>query len=199
MIINTTIAVVENGESILNVYLPIIFMMLLIGYQWVSEVLSGFSRSKISLIVRAAFRPIVTEKIARLNYKHIENDETWDLIKRILQNPEDQITGVLFNVTSLVSLAINITGILALILTYVWWAPLLILGLSIPLFYLASKSGKENYDAEKIISEKVRRYEYLGEVLTGRDASEERTLFGYTDKINSNYMEHYNSAYKSQA
>mgnify|MGYP001244543035 CR=1 FL=1 len=199
MIINTTIAVVENGESILNVYLPIIFMMLLIGYQWVSEVLSGFSRSKISLIVRAAFRPIVTEKIARLNYKHIENDETWDLIKRILQNPEDQITGVLFNVTSLVSLAINITGILALILTYVWWAPLLILGLSIPLFYLASKSGKENYDAEKIISEKVRRYEYLGEVLTGRDASEERTLFGFTDKINSNYMEHYNSAYKSQA
>lgn len=195
-IINTTIAVVENGESISNVYLPTFFMLLLIGYQWMSEGLAKFSQSKVSLSVRASFRTIVTEKIAKLNYKHVENDGTWDLIKRILQKPEDQITGAMLNVMSLVSVVISITGILALILTYVWWAPLLILGLSIPLFYLASKSGKENYDAEKIISEKVRRYEYLGEILTGRDASEERTLFGFTDKINSNYMEHYNSAYK---
>ena len=152
-IVNTTISVVENGESISSVYLPAFFMILLIGYQWMSEGLAKFSQSKVNLSVRAAFRTIVTEKIARLNYKHVENDETWNLIKRILQKPEDQIAGALLNVMSLVSLIINITCILALILTYVWWAPLLILGLSIPLFYLASKSGKENYDAEKIISE----------------------------------------------
>ena len=75
-IINTTIAVVENGESISNVYLPTFFMLLLIGYQWMSEGLAKFSQSKVSLSVRASFRTIVTEKIAKLNYKHVENDGT---------------------------------------------------------------------------------------------------------------------------
>lgn len=93
--INTTIAVVENRASISSVYLSAFFMLLLIGYQWMSEGLARFSQSKVNLNVRAAFRTIVTEKIARLNYKHVENDETWNLIKRILQKPEDQIAGAL--------------------------------------------------------------------------------------------------------
>lgn len=195
-IINTAIAVAENKANISSVYLPIFYMILLIGYQWTSEGLSRFSQTKVSMGIRAAFRTIVTEKIAKLNYKHIENNETWDLIKRVLQNPEDHISGVFLNMLSLASVMINIIGILTLIFRYVWWAPLLILGLSIPLFYLASKSAKENYGAEKFISENVRRYEYLGEILTGRDAAEERTLFGFTDRINSDYMDHYKSAYK---
>lgn len=36
-----------------------------------------------------------------------------------------------------------------------------------------------------------RRTEYLGEVLTGRDATDERTLFGYGDEVNKRWQEQY--------
>ena len=195
-IINTAVIIVEKKANISQINLPIFFMILLIGYQWISEELTKFSKVKINLSLRIAFRTIITKKVARLNYKHIEDDSTCDLIKRVLKDPENQISGAFIIILSLISLILNIIGVMALVFTYVWWAALLIIGLVIPLCFLAAKSARENYNAEKGISESIRRYEYLSEILTNRDAAEERTLFGFTRKINTNFKKHYETAYK---
>lgn len=195
-IINTALFIADRKTNVSQIYMPIFLMLLLIGYQWISEELAKFSRSKISLNLRVVFCKIITEKVARLSYKHIENNVTCDLINRVSKNPEDQISSAFTNILSVLSLAINIIGVIALVFTYIWWAALLIIGLVIPLCLLAAKSAKENYNAEKDISENVRRYEYLSEILTGRDAAEERTLFGFTQKINADYKAHYDAAYK---
>ena len=47
------------------------------------------------------------------------------------------------------------------------------------------------YEANREVSKYRRRFEYLGEVLTGRESVEERTLFGYTDGINKKREEQY--------
>ena len=70
------------------------------------------------------------------------------------------------------------------------------LGFSIPLFWLAVRSGKENYEASKEAAKHTRRAAYLQGLLTGRDNVEERSLFGYADEINKRYYEKYFAAYK---
>lgn len=195
-IINTAIIIAEKKEDIWQVYLPIVYMILLIGYQWISEEISRFSKIKLSLEIGSYFRKIVTYKIAKLSYNHIENNDTWDLINRVLKKLEEQMTNAFINMLSLASLIINVAGILWVIFVYAWWAVLLIIGLLIPLCYLSSKGAQNTYAAERDISELVRKYEYFGEVLTGRAEAEERTLFGFTKKLNDEFKENYDIAYK---
>lgn len=195
-IINTAIIIAERKEDIGQVCMPIFYMVLLIGYQWISEEISRFSKIKLSLEIGSYFRTNLTYKIAKLSYNHIENNDTWDLSNRVLKKLEEQLTNAFINMLSLASLIINVTGILWVIFIYVWWAVLLIVGLLIPLCYLSSKGAQNTYAAERDISELIRKYEYLGEVLTGRSEAEERTLFGFTKKLNDGFKENYDIAYK---
>ncbi len=80
---------------------------------------------------------------------------------------------------------------MVILITQVWWAGLTILLISIPLVILAMKSGKETYDASREISKHRRRYECLGEVLTGREGALERNLFGFTKEVNKKWKEQY--------
>lgn len=194
--INTAIIIVQEKTSISNIYLPILYMCLLVGYQWLSEEMSNFAKIKISLAIRSTFCTAVTEKIAKLNYSNIEDNDTWNLINRVLSKLENELCNAFINVLSLVSLTINVIGIVAIIFTYIWWAALIIMGLLIPLCCIAVKGAKQNYNAEREISEAIRKYEYLSEVLTGREAVEERTLFGFTKKVNVDYKNAYDNAYK---
>jgi ATP-binding cassette subfamily B protein len=60
----------------------------------------------------------------------------------------------------------------------------------------AVKSGKAHYNASKEAANHTRRAQYLQGVLTGRDNTEERSLFGYADALNYRYYEKYLAAYK---
>ena len=93
----------------------------------------------------------------------------------------------------MVSGSIQIAGLLFLLIIQVWWAALLICAFSIPLFALAVKSGRANYQANREVSKYKRKYEYLSQVLTGRETVDERTLFGFGDKVNERWHEQYGS------
>lgn len=62
-----------------------------------------------------------------------------------------------------------------------------ILLVSVPLFYLAYKTGKQNYALQKDAVEVKRRYKYLSAVLSDREHAKERTLFGYSERIAKEY------------
>ena len=129
-------------------------------------------------------------------YKHIENDKTWNLISRVSETPEVQIKTAFTDLISMVSGSIQIAGLLFLLIIQVWWAALLICAFSIPLFALAVKSGRANYQANREVSKYKRKYEYLSQVLTGRETVDERTLFGFGDKVNERWHEQYEAARK---
>ena len=57
--------------------------------------------------------------------------------------------------------------------------------------------GKENYKAKVQVQKYERRYSYYSDgMLTNREAIEERTLFGYTDKIVKHYQKDFNISAK---
>lgn len=90
-------------------------------------------------------------------------------------------------------------SILLFLLSQVWWAALMIAILSIPLFWFSMKIGTKNYDAWIEAWPYERRYSYYSDdILTSREATQERSLFNYTDYVVEEYKKHFENARKIQ-
>lgn len=181
--IDDALAVVSGAALLKSIYPTIGLLIVTISYFWITKSFITLFNTKIENTLRERFRLEVTKKRASLAYKHIENHETWDLIKRVTDMPEIKIKDAYHQLLSFIALIIKIIGVLTLLITQVWWIPFIIVAFSVPLFVLAIKSGKANYNAYEEVTKYRRRCDYLGQVLSHRDMVEERTLFGYGDHL----------------
>lgn len=194
--IDTAISIVKGKAEMGAIYPSLIAVVALIAYSWISNALAKFAQVRLEIAIRETFRTAITEKRAKLAYKHVENHDTWDLISRISKTPEQQIKNAYIDFMYMISICLRIVGILGLLITHVWWAALLIFIVSVPLLSLAIKSGKANYEVNREVTKYTRKYEYLAEILTGREAVDERTLFGYGKKLSDIWYDQYETARK---
>ncbi|MGI6704720.1 MAG: ABC transporter ATP-binding protein [Clostridia bacterium] len=194
--LDTAIRIVGGALDPSLIYPSLGGVVALIAYTWVSEALARFAKVRMELSIRERFRTAISDKRARLAYCHIENHDTWDLISRVSKTPETQLQTALYDLLSLSAGILRVAGLLVLLITQVWWAALLILVFSVPLFALAVRSGKANYQASREVTKYRRKTDYLTEVLTGREAVDERSLFGYGDRMNESWYEQYETARK---
>ncbi len=140
----------------------------------------------------------LVNKRGRLEYKHIEDDKTWNLISRTSDEALFYIAQGMNNVFNIMEVIIKVGSVVIILMTQVWWVGLLVIAIMLPMLPVARKSGKEIYDARKKVRKQIRRYKYLSSVISGRDNVEERTVFGYTDSVNDKWLEQYDEAYKVQ-
>lgn len=196
--LDTALAIVSNSKSYSDIFVPLSLVILLIAYSWTASQLSKFVDVKLEMKLRESFRTDITKKRAKLKYSLIENNHTWDLICRVAKEPEKQCKEAYKDLLSMIAMFIRIVGLLLILSFHVWWAAIIILIVSVPLLSVSLKNGKDSYDADVEVTKYIRKYEYLGEVLTGRESAEERTLFGYTDKINEKWEEQYEIARKNE-
>ncbi|WP_010277719.1 ABC transporter ATP-binding protein [Paenibacillus senegalensis] len=196
--IDTAVAVFQGQAVIREIYWPIGAIAGLIALSWVSGQLIQFVKVRLETALREQFRTAILSKRSKLAYQHIENSGSWDMISRVSKNPENQLMLAFSRVLNAASLILRIVGILAILVAQVWWAALVITTISVPLFYLAMKSGKANYQASREASKYQRRHEYLSKVLMGRDAVNERAIFQYSGAINQVWHEQYETARKIQ-
>jgi ATP-binding cassette subfamily B protein len=129
------------------------------------------------------------EKQAMLEYRHMENSETADLIGRVAPYFPDKIWEMYSSIQNVASSILYVVGIFATLFTQVWWIALVLVALSVPLIWIASKAGKESYAANKEMTKIDRRVNYLSSVLRDRENVEERSVFGYTDALNDVFIE----------
>ena len=139
---------------------------------------------------------MIVENKAKLKYKYIENKETWDLISRVSETPELQITKSFDNILNSIALAIRVIGLISVLIYAVWWSAFIILLISIPLFYLAIKAGKSNYEAHRSVSEYQRQSNYIEKVIIGRESASERAIFQYTNFLNEKWLNLYEKVRK---
>ncbi|NLG24986.1 MAG: ABC transporter ATP-binding protein [Clostridiales bacterium] len=187
---------VAAGAPLQTVWLPLTMVGALVAVEWFARDLAKLADDWRRLAVARSFRARVVNKCARLAYRHIENPDTWDLITRVSEKPEDQAADGFAELHDLASLAISMVGVAALLANYAWWAALTIAALSAPLLWLSSKSGKANYQADRDTQRARRRSEYFKEVLLSRDTAEERALFGFSPALAGEYMREFLSAYR---
>lgn len=194
--LDIAIDIVNKNRSFDEIFIPLGLITLLLVYSLMSEKLFKFIDVKMEIDLREKLRACITEKRAKLKYSHIENSYTWDLISRVSKDPEIKYKEAYNDFLSMLALFIRIGGLLLVIFTHVWWSTVIILLISVPLFKIALKNGKDNYEADREVSKYQRKFDYLGEVLTGRESAEERTLFAYSKEINNKWKEQYEIARK---
>ena len=192
--IDTSLAVLDGVRSADEMYVPIFLLGAFTSFRWFVNVIDKYIRSKFLIATRLTYRVELVEKRARLQYRHIENQDTYDLIKRITDPADTQIIDQYDNTIGVIDIVLQVVSLLGILLVNVWWAPLLILLLSLPVFYKGVKGGKTIYDAERDVSKIERKAWYLTEVCSMRDPALERTLYGFGPKMTEQLWERFEYA-----
>ncbi len=181
-----------------DIYLPLILLLVTLGVTTTIGALVQLAVSRIRLNLKRRLMPSVVRIYAALDYRHIENNTSWELISRVSRDPVNSVMAGVDAYVQFTQIIISLSSVLILIITQVWWAAFIILIFSAPMFWLSVRAGKKTYQAGREAEKFNRRTDYLGEVLTGRDNVDERTLFGYSDAINDKWCSQYEAGRKLQ-
>ncbi len=198
--VDTVTAVFRGEAQSGDVLVPILLLVLVIGSNFIFREIFHFCWVRMRLCVTDQYMTALLEKKARLDYRHVENAETWDLIKRVCggelsagatkYNAVESIIGGYLSIHSLIIAITRILGLLTVFVSYAWWTALVVVGLTVPVTLISVKNGKRSYDAVRSTQSDTRRVEYLGDVLRSREYAGERSLFGYSDRVGDMYAAH---------
>ena len=189
--VNTASAILQSERQYNDIFMPLFILLLVVGANTTILSIVKLLYSRMSLDLQRAVVPAVVRIHCALDYKHIEQAESWELISRVSRDPVKSLMEGSFAFIEFFQIIVSVISVLVLIVTQVWWAALIILAFSIPMFWLSMYAGKQNYQASRDAEKFNRRTEYLAGVLTGRDAADERTLFGYGGELGARWYEQY--------
>ncbi len=189
--VDTALAILQKEQPQGDIY-PVLFILLLVlGLNTTIDSFVELISARIKLDVRRKIKPEVVRIHASLEYRHIENNQSWELISRVSRDPVQAIMDGFGGFMQMLDMIVAISSILLIIVTQVWWAMFIIIAFSVPMFWLSMIAGRKNYQASQEAERFNRQTEYLDEVLTSRENIEERSLFGYGKKIGSRWHEQY--------
>ena len=196
--VDTASAILKGVRPHNDIYLPLVLLLVTLGVTTIIGALIQLASSRIRLNLKRRLVPSVVKIYAALDYRHIEDNTSWELISRVSRDPVNSVMEGVEAYIQFLKIMISLASVLILIVTRVWWAAFFILIFSAPMFWLSVRAGRKVYQAGREAEKFNRRTEYLGEVLTGRDNVDERTLFGYSDEINGKWQNQYEAGRKLQ-
>ena len=197
-VVDTATAILRGEQSSSDIILPFALLLSAMAIPMTVGTLMRLLFSRINLNLQRKLKPEVIAIHAGLDFKHIENNDSWELIARVSRDPVKSVTDGMDGFVKLAQNLVNIISFLGLIVVQVWWAALVIAVLSAPMYWLSLRAGKKNYQAGRDAENFNRRTEYLDEVLTGRDNTDERTLFSYGNEVSHRWMGQYEAGRKLQ-
>lgn len=195
--IDAALAVARKSESITTIYAPLLWVVAFVAFTWTSEQCLFFAKTKQRIGIKENYRPQLIHKRASLSYHHVENQATWDLVKRVTDDAEEKVIQGFNTLLTAMGLILRVLGIAIIITTHVWWATLIMAVIAIPLFHVSTKAGRAKYRVTQETEKHRRKYHYLSDTLRSRETTEERTLFGYGKMLNKAYEAQFDMAYKS--
>lgn len=189
--IDAAVVLVTDKTSIKTVILPIILVVVAMGYMYLERSVIAIVWIKIEAKLRTEYSVMQIKKIASLKYEHIENPKTLNLIRRTNKDSEDAISGVCKTILGAICLFADISCIFIIIMSVSVPTSLLLMIIAVPLFFISMKAGKIRHNALKEVTEYQRHFEYLNDVLSNRDAVEERSLFEYHPSVEKKWHTYY--------
>lgn len=189
--IDTVTVIIQGYRPREDIYLSLALLLLVLCvHTGIGSIIQLIS-VRIHLTLQQKLKPEIVRVHAALNYKLIEDAQSWELISRVSRDPVKSVMDGFNAFIQFMQIIMSLASVLVLIIAQVWWAALIILAFSTPMLWLSIKTGKKTYEAGRNAEKFCRRADYLGEVLTGRDAIDERTLFGYGEEVNLRWREQY--------
>lgn len=194
MFINRAVLLLNGKETISYLALPIILLGILLALSRVYDAVVLLINCKIENALRINFRNAIVHKRAKMQYTYIENPNTWNLILRVSNEPEQHIMQGLSSVTGIAGIIITSIGILSILVFNVWWAAIAILIIMIPMVIIAIKSGTSQYELDRELTDTTRKYEYFSNLLISRESVNERSVFSFHKQLNPKWSILYETA-----
>ncbi|MBP3544215.1 MAG: ABC transporter ATP-binding protein [Lachnospiraceae bacterium] len=185
--IETALACAMGKAQMWDAYPLLVAMLLIIFWKRMGWNLGRLPMGKLHASVEYQTRMEVVKKRSRLRYSLIEDSRTWELCQRVAKEMTRNTRHTLSTVCDFSMSMVRILGVLLIVFVE---SPLLggiMLLVMVPLVGLSVKSGKHIYIAFRKASENERRGEYLQNILVGREAVDERSLFAYTEFVNKEW------------
>ncbi len=183
-LIDAVVQTMRTGAPLQEVYRYLALLAGFTAFGWLRSALHNLADLRLTLALRARYRTALTAKRTRLEYPLLEQPNTWDLIQRVAANPEGgRLKETYYHLVDITAFILKVGGLLALLASAVWWAPLMVFIVGGFALVAGVRGGKALYQAERQVAEHDRRLDYLSGVLLGRDAAAERTLFGFSGML----------------
>jgi ATP-binding cassette subfamily B protein len=196
-LIDTVLRAVQIQAPIQKVYGYLALLASLTAFGWLRSALHNMADLRLTLALRSRYRTALTQKRTRLQYALLEQPDTWDLIQRVAANPEGgRLKETYYHLVDLAAFVLKVVGLIVLLTSAVWWAPLMVFAVGGFALILGVSGGKALYQAERQVAEHDRRLDYLSGVLLGREAAAERTLFSASSMITGMWRKSFRAALK---
>lgn len=183
------IAVVNKGEG--DVLLNIFILLMVLAFEYINQALVNFVKVKLESCVVLSVNNSLIERRAKLKYYYIEDNDAWKLIGRVCDEAPENILKGFYNLLWAGRLFCEIVSIGLILFLQMHWIALGVLGVAVPLFALAIKCGKYNYDAYKVAKKHEQISDYYKNIIVGRECVGERIIFGYEDWIVEKWYKQY--------
>ncbi|WBW94987.1 ABC transporter ATP-binding protein [Oceanirhabdus sp. W0125-5] len=187
--IDSAITLASNEPQTYIMMKNAIFMGVGYFYMQLSQELKLYFYDLFEDTLRNKLKPEIIKKQFSMDYLLFESTHTQDLLLRVTKNIEMRFIKILKSSNSIVTLAIQVIGILFTLYKYNWWIVIIFVFIIIPIILLTFKGGKVIYESEKKVGFITRQMNYLSDVLSNREASAERTLFNYSHTINKRFKD----------
>lgn len=183
------------AEIVFPIVMIVLYILFINLMPSIANIISITGMNKMTL----KMKDLILNKRASLEYMHIENAETQELINRACSDPVGNFSSGFNNILSAASIIISSISLLVIIMTSTFISGIVIVAISVPLFFIAMRTGRKNYEMNKEARKIQRRYGYLADVLTGREYANERKLFGYSKSLQNDYCVLYNQSFKVES
>ena len=175
------------GGAMGEVLVPLLILLGIVIFKQmipsVTNLIDTSAQNRLKIVLRNRF----LKKQAALQYRYIEDNESCALIYRVCGDAEHRFWSGYRTVCSGIELVVKCAALMSIVMGASVLSGAAILTVSVPLFYLAYRTGKQNYVLQKDAVETKRRTDYLATILSDRDHAKERTMFGYSREIEKEY------------
>lgn len=138
--------------------------------------------------LRNKLKPDIIKKEFSIDYLLFESTATQDLLLRVTDDIESKFTKAIRSVNTLISVMIQVFGVLYAVAIYNWWVVLVYIVIMLPTIILTFRNGRVVYQEDKKIGFITRQMNYLSDLLRNRVTVNERSLFGFAATLNQRFM-----------
>lgn len=195
--LDSTIDAVLHKNYDRKLILWFVLMLLMVSWKRVSYNIGRLFTSHFVTMGNRQVLQEFTKKRNRLEYYLLEDPAAEELTNRVVNRLERNLEELLQRFVNFFVIYIpRIAGVLLIIAAHVWWLAIVVMVMVVPLVFISLRGGQKIYRANEEAAVYERRHKYLFEVLTGRETTEERSLFGYSGPVNEQWYHQYDTARK---
>lgn len=186
--IDTATGIFEGKHSFDSIYLPLLFIVLVLLFQILFGTITGYATRKMHLQLNQKIAVESMEKQAAIDFAYVDNAESYMMIKRVFDETPSNIHTIYDDAMRGASLVVRFVSIMMIFTANgLWWIGVLILFASIPMTGITYKNGKAIYKFYKEeFPGKMEMY-HSTYILKDRSVTDERTLFGFYGAIHSRW------------